>query len=159
MLLRAKSLFENCGDKIHTLHAHGKPLSIDLRMLIVNKIILDGGDPATGVFAGRFTDIAHPLDVSSAVVSNVWKRFCTEGTRSPKKHVAGHPRHLCEGDYLTRKILMQFISFDECGLKLPQHGTRIYGNAPVGERVVELTRYAESPNITVNLICSMTGVD
>ena len=38
-----------------------------------NKIILDGGDPATGVFAGRFTDIARPLNVSSAVVSNVWK--------------------------------------------------------------------------------------
>ena len=106
MLLRAKSLFENCGAKIHTLHAHGKPLSIDLRMLIVNKIILDGGDPTTGVFAGRFTDIAHLLNVSSAVVSNVWKRFCTEGTTSPKKHVAEHPGHLCEGDYLTQFLLI-----------------------------------------------------
>ena len=80
------------------LYAPGKPLSKDLRTLIINKIILDGGDPATGVFAGRFTDIARPLNVSSAVVSNVWKRFWTEGTTSPKKHAGGHPRHLSEGD-------------------------------------------------------------
>ena len=80
------------------LYVPGKPLSKDLRTLIVNKIILDGGDPTTGVFAGRFTDIARPLNVSSAVVSNVWKRFCAEGTTSPKKHAGGHPRHLSEGD-------------------------------------------------------------
>ena len=51
------------------LYVPGKPLSKDLRTLIVNKTILDCGDPATGVFAGRFTDIARPLNVSSAVVS------------------------------------------------------------------------------------------
>lgn len=221
------------------LYEPGKPLSKDLRTLIVNKIILDGGDPATGVFAGRFTDIARPLNVSSAVVSNVWKRFCTEGSTSPKKHAGGHPRHLSEGDlhfiehlkenkpsitheeiirklnefgdlpyagsvststisravqshlpsgrkysfkkinhisqerftlqnmaytqlfidYLHSKDPYAIHFFDECGLKLPQHGTRIYGHAPVGERAVELIRYAETPNITVNLMCSMTGVD
>ena len=49
----------------------------DLRSLIVNKIIIQGGDPATGIFNRKFTVIARPLHVSSAVVSNVWKRFCT----------------------------------------------------------------------------------
>ncbi len=217
----------------------GKPLSKDLRSLIVNKIILEGGDPATGIFNGKFTDIARSLHVSSAVVSNVWKRFCTEGTTSPKKNNAGgHPRHLSDGDlqfiehlkkrkpsithdeiirelndygdlpygsvststvsravqhrlpcekqftfkkitkiaqerftlqniaytqifidYLHSKDPYMIYFFDECGLKLPQHGTRNYGHAAVGERAVELTRYAETPNITVNLMCSLTGVN
>ena len=62
-------------------------------------------------------------------------------------------------DYLHLKNPYAVHFFAECGLKLPQHGTRIYGHAPVGERerAVELTRYAET-NMTVILMCSMTGV-
>ena len=67
------------------LYIPGKPLSKDLRSLIVNKIILEGGDPATGIFNEKFTDFADSLHVSSAVVSNVWKRFCTEGTTKSKE--------------------------------------------------------------------------
>jgi hypothetical protein len=42
---------------------------------------------------------------------------------------------------------LYYSYFDECGLKLPQHGTRNYGHGPIGERAVELTRYTETPNI------------
>ena len=35
----------------------GKPLSKDLRSLIVNKIMLEGEDPATGIFNVKFTNI------------------------------------------------------------------------------------------------------
>ena len=65
------------------LYLLGKPLSKDLRLLIIKKIIVEGGDPAAGVFHGKFTNIARSLNVSSAVVSRVWKKFCTEGTTSP----------------------------------------------------------------------------
>ena len=218
------------------LYLPGKPLSKDLRLLIINKIILEGVDLAAGVFYGKFTNIARSLNVSSAVVSRVWKRFCTEGTASPKKNNGGHPSHLSQGDlqliehlkrckpsithteiihelsefgelpygdvstcvsravkyrlpsekqftykkitriaqerftlqnmaytqifidYLHTKDPYTLYFFDECGLKLPEHGTRNYGHAPVGEKAVELKRYAETPNITVNLMCSLTGV-
>ena len=48
--------------------------------------------------------------------------------------------------------------FDECGVKLPANGKRFYGHAPIGERAVEIERYCETSNTTVNLMCSLTGV-
>ena len=50
-------------------------------------------------------------------------------------------------DYLHAKNPYKLKFFDECGLKLPFHGKRLYGHAPVGERCVEFIRYHESPNI------------
>ena len=51
-------------------------------------------------------------------------------------------------DYLHAKDPFKLKFFDECGLKLPFHGKRLYGHAPVGERCIELLRYHRSPNIT-----------
>ena len=48
--------------------------------------------------------------------------------------------------------------FDEAGLKLPKHGTRYYGHAPVGQRCIELARYHQIPNITLNLLAGLEGV-
>ena len=220
------------------LYAQGKSLSKDLRSLIINKIILNGGDPLTGVFPGTYTGVANTSWVSSVTVSNIWKRYCQDGTISPRKNGGGNPSHLSEGDlqyieflkqqqpsisyneimeklhefgdlpygttsttaiseavrhrlpsgaqysykkiqtiaqerftlqnmaytqlfvdYLGTKDPYTLKFFDECGLKLPQHGTRSYGHAPVGERAIEYRRYAESPNTTVNLMCSLTGED
>ena len=50
------------------LFAQGKPSSRDLRLLIINKIINDGGNQGTGIFPGKYIDIARSLGVSSAVV-------------------------------------------------------------------------------------------
>ena len=76
----AKAKFENVAPKCtRTIIPAWKAIVEDIRSLIVNKIILDGGDSASGIFNGKFTDIARSLNVSSAVVSNVRKRFCTEG--------------------------------------------------------------------------------
>ena len=41
----------------------GKPLSSDLRHLIIDKIVEGGGDPLTMIFSGRFVDIANELNV------------------------------------------------------------------------------------------------
>ena len=62
-------------------------------------------------------------------------------------------------DYLHAKDPFKLKFFDECGLKLPFHGKRLYGHAPVGERCIELLRYHDSPNITVNLLAGLNGVE
>ena len=62
-------------------------------------------------------------------------------------------------DYLHAQNPYKLKFFDECGLKLPLHGKRLYGHAPVGERCVEFIRYHDSPNITVNLLAGLNGVE
>ena len=216
----------------------GKSLSKDTRLLIIGNIIKNGGNPETGVFPGRFIDIARPLGVSSAVVSKIWKRYWQDKTVDPKPNTGVNLSHLSDGDlhyieflkqqkpsityneilqklyefgdlphgttsmtglseavrhrlpssnkYTFKKlniiaqerftlqnmaytqIFIDYVHskdpyklkfFDECGLKLPTSTARKYGHAPVGERAVEFQRYAETPNTTVNLMCSLTGVD
>lgn len=53
---------------------------------------------------------------------------------------------------------MKLKFFDECGLKLPTHGRRNYGHAPVGKRCIEFERYTQTANATVNLMCGLTGI-
>ena len=62
-------------------------------------------------------------------------------------------------DYLHAKDPFKLKFFGECGLKLPFHGKRLYGHAPVGERCIELLRYHSSPNITVNLLAGLHGIE
>ena len=61
-------------------------------------------------------------------------------------------------DYLHGKDPYTLKYFDECGVKLPNNGARNYGHAPIGERAVEVRRYCQTANITVNLMCGLTGV-
>lgn len=61
-------------------------------------------------------------------------------------------------NYLHRKDPMKLKFFYECGLKLPTHGKRKYGHAPVGERCIEFERYTQTANVTVNLMCGLTGI-
>ena len=61
-------------------------------------------------------------------------------------------------DYLHTKDPYTLKYFDECGVKLPTDGSRHYGHAPVGNRAVEIKRYCQTANTTVNLMCSLTGV-
>ena len=62
-------------------------------------------------------------------------------------------------DYLHAKDPFNLKFFDECGLKLPFHGKRLYSHAPVGERCIELLCYHSSPNITVNLLAGLHGIE
>ena len=62
-------------------------------------------------------------------------------------------------DYLHAKNPCKLKFFDECGLKLPFDGKRLYGHAPVGERCVEFIHYHKSPNITVNLLAGLNGIE
>lgn len=215
----------------------GKALSSDIRIGIIDKIIQRGGNSITGVFPGHFTDIASEFNVSSAVVSKIWKRYCDNNTFSPKKHSGGGNSSLSDGDLQLLEVLKRqkpsisyseiidalydfgdlplgsttttaigravrhrlpsgeafsfkktthiaqerftiqnmtytqlFVDylytkdpytlkyFDECGVKLPINGARKYGHAPIGERAIEVKRYCETSNTTVNLMCGLTGI-
>ena len=46
---------------------------------------------------------------------------------------------------------------DEAGVKTPDVGTRLFGNALSGERCIEIVRKAETPNFTLNLLISVNG--
>ncbi|XP_028414627.1 uncharacterized protein LOC114537732 [Dendronephthya gigantea] len=60
-------------------------------------------------------------------------------------------------NYLSSKDPRRIKFFDEAGVKTPCIGTRLYGNAPSGERCVEIVRKTESPNFTLNLLISVNG--
>ena len=61
-------------------------------------------------------------------------------------------------NYLNGKDPYSLKYFDECGIKLPNAGSRNYGHAKVGERAVEVRRYCQTANVTLNLLCGLTGV-
>jgi hypothetical protein len=60
-------------------------------------------------------------------------------------------------NYLSSKDPKRIKFFDEAGVKTPDIGTRLCGNAPSGERCVEIARKTESPNFTLNLLISLNG--
>ncbi|KAK2549102.1 hypothetical protein P5673_030471 [Acropora cervicornis] len=57
------------------------------------------------------------------------------------------------------KILLTSNSLTNRVLRLPFHGKCLYGHSPVGERGIELSRYHSSPNITVNPLAELHGVE
>ena len=62
-------------------------------------------------------------------------------------------------NYLSSKDPSRIKFFDEAGIKTPNVGTRLYGNAPSGERCVEVIRKMESPNVTLNMLISVQGAE
>ena len=217
-------------------YQNGKALSSETRRSIIDKIILRGGQKETGVFHGKFVDVATELNLSSPVVSKIWRQYCQTSSFSPLKKTTGNNSSLSDGDLQLLEIIKRqrpstsyneilnvlfdvgdlrtgstsktavcnavrnrlpsgkftykkinkvaqerfslqnmaytqlFIDylhdkdpytvqyFDECGVKLPGNGTRFYGHAPVGERAIEIIRYCETANTTVNVLCSLFGV-
>ena len=213
----------------------GKALSLERRVNIVDEIQSKGGDKHTGIFLGRFTDVADKLGVTTATVSKVWEQYCMTNDLAPK-HGGGNRRSLSDGDLQLIEVLKRskpsttyseltqclyefgdlpeggtsttsicnavlkklpsgpfsfkkitavpqerftltnmaytqlFVDylhgkdpytlkyFDECGVKLPGCSARNYGHAPVGERAVEVRRYSQTANLTVNLLCGLSGV-
>lgn len=105
--------------------------------------------------------------VSKSAISNAVRRRLPSGMFTFKKVAAvAQERFTVQNmaytqlflDYLYQKDPYTVKFFDECGLKLPTASTRNYGHAPRGKRALEFQRYAETPNITVNLMASLAGV-
>lgn len=115
----------------------------------------------------EFGDIPNGTSCSS--ISRALKQHMLSGKQYTRKKVSvvAEERFTVENiaytqlfiNYLSNKDPYKLKFFDECGLKLPSHGKRLYGHAPIGERCIELSRYHESPNITVNLLAGINGVE
>ena len=76
----------------------GRALSRDLRTLIVDEIVRNGGDIYTGYFPGKFLDVANAFKVSRNTVINLWQRLHTEHTTEPRRNGGGNNSHLTQGD-------------------------------------------------------------
>ena len=72
----------------------GKAIDESLRGSIIDSIIVEGGDPASGFFPGRYSDVADRFRVSNQFVSKLWQHFCTTGEHLPPKKKSGNPSHL-----------------------------------------------------------------
>ena len=49
--------------------------------------------------------------------------------------------------------------FDESGFKTPDSWNSTYGYTPKGVRAIEMSRYMQSSNVTLNLLISTSGVE
>ena len=108
----------------------GKPLSKDLRSVIVDTIINEGGDPSTGQFNGTYSSVAKAVKVNHATVAKIWKQFCAKKTLSPKTNFRGRPSNLSYGDLCLIEALKRdklSISYEEILEKLYEFGDLPYG--------------------------------
>ena len=62
----------------------GVALAQDLKFLIIDSIIRDGGDRITGYIPRSVTQFARELRVSVNTVKSVWFRYCEEMITTPK---------------------------------------------------------------------------
>ena len=106
------------------------------------------------------------VDVSMAAVSRALKQRLPSGCYMRKKIT----KIACERfthanmfytqlfiNYLVAKDPRRIKFFDEAGIKLPEVGTRLYGHSSAGTRCVEVTRKAETPNTTLNMLYCWMG--
>ncbi|XP_031552633.1 uncharacterized protein LOC116289810 [Actinia tenebrosa] len=210
----------------------GVALDQDMRTMIIDRILQEGGDRATGYIPRSLRYFSEELQLSYNTVAKIWRQFCEEfsidsrpkgGTKwsklseddleliellkieKPSISLAeiitcldemdgvdvsmaavsrAIKQRLPSGPYTRKKITkiaserftatnifytQLFINylatkdprrlkfFDESGIKLPDVGTRLYGHSSAGTRCVEVTRKAESPNTTLNMLVSLNG--
>ena len=77
---------------------NGGALSQDLRKLIVDEIVRNGGDIYTGYFPGKFSLVANAFEVSRTTVKNIWQRLHMERTTEPRRLGGGRNSNLTRGD-------------------------------------------------------------
>ena len=53
----------------------------------------EGGDPASGFFPGKFSDVANRFRVSTQFDS-LWQNLCATGDHLSSKKLSGNPSHL-----------------------------------------------------------------
>ena len=65
-------------------YSRGKALSLNARVNIVDEICAKGGDKNTGIFPGKFIDIANEFKVSTSTVSKIWRQYCVSNELVPR---------------------------------------------------------------------------
>ena len=85
----------------------GKSIDESLRGSVIDSIMAEGGDPASGFFPGKFSDVANRFRVSTQFVSKLWQNLCTTGDHFPSKKLSGNPSHLKPEDIELMEFLKQ----------------------------------------------------
>ena len=88
-------------------YRQGKALDNDLRSIIVDTIISEGGDVTTGYFSGNFRSIERRFKVSAGVPKRVWNNFCQTGKLEPHRPVCGLKSPLEEPELELVRILKE----------------------------------------------------
>ena len=63
-------------NKFRRSYISGKPLSEDVRVLILDTIIEKGGDSLTGYIPVTYIEIAKCFCISQKTVAKIWREFC-----------------------------------------------------------------------------------
>ena len=108
----------------------------------------------------EFCDL--PVGTSKPALNRAVLNYMQQGSRSWKRIVRPSaekftPENIqyCEDflNYISTVDPHQLKYFDEAGIKLPDIANPNYGHLLVGTPCVEIMRNAQSPNITLNLLC------
>ena len=72
------------------LYQRGKSLQNDLRSLLIDEIVNEGGDIVNGYFLGNFATIASKFRVKYDTVVKIWRQFVANNDHErPKPRSAG----------------------------------------------------------------------
>ena len=169
-------------NKFGRTYRTGIALDQDMRSLIIDRILHEGGDRVTGFIPRSFCYFSEELKLSVNTITKIWRNFyeelsikpCAKGGRSVNGYCSQsaqaqiairslHQKKITKiarerfTHYLAAKDPRRIKFFDEAGVKLPDIGARLYGHSSTGTRCVEVVKKAESPNTTLNMLVSLDG--
>ena len=75
-------------------YQRGKALSDEVRSMIIDEFVENGGDIRTGYFPGSFDNIAKKFKLKIDTVKKVWKTFHTTGEFKRPKPCSSGVKHL-----------------------------------------------------------------
>lgn len=120
-------------NKFGRSYVSGTSLSLDVRRLVIDKILLEGGDRVTGFFPSTFSKIATDLNITIPTVSKIWKQFCDTYDEMPLSRGGDFNKKLDDGDLELIEVLKMAngsISLKELYSELEQFGN-VGGNITI----------------------------
>ena len=89
-------------------YAKSKPISDDLRHLIVSDLEENGGDVLTGkIPRGQMSKTGRKFKIWSSTVLRIWKKYCHDGNVSPRPHGGGRTRKFSNGDLVLIETILK----------------------------------------------------
>lgn len=85
-------------NKFGRSYISGKPLSDDLRILILDTIQREGGDRTTGYCPVSYAKIAERFSVSQQTIAKIWRTFCQKNTFAAESCGGLRTRKLTDND-------------------------------------------------------------
>ena len=116
----------------------GKALEDDLRRLIIDTILNEGGDVATGISQTSFRTLGRRYKVSSNIIKNIWLNFCQTGKLGPQRQAIGNKSQLEPPDLELISILKNdrpSMTHKEVKEHLEQHTTTNASVSAIGRSV------------------------